>query len=62
LTAFPEDFEFKVGATVYGENSQGQKIIAKINQLNDSGVVLDFNHPMAGKNLNFEIEIENIQE
>jgi FKBP-type peptidyl-prolyl cis-trans isomerase SlpA len=39
----------------------GQEMIAKIVSFDDSEVTLDFNHPMAGKNLNFEIKIEDIK-
>ena len=60
LTAFPENFEFKVGETVYGQSEAGQKFTAKIHEVNDEGAILDFNHPLAGKNLTFEIEVISI--
>ena len=58
---FPEDFEFQVGAIVQGENSEGQPVMATINGVDGENVILDFNHPMAGKNLNFEIEITDVK-
>ena len=57
---FPSDFEFKVGATVYGKNENGQEILAKINSFDNEEIILDFNHPMAGKTLNFDIELISI--
>ena len=57
---FPSDFELKEGATVYGTNSQGQEMMAKIESFDDENAVLDFNHPMAGKTLNFEISVVEI--
>ncbi len=59
-TVFPDDFELKEGATVYGTNSLGQEMMAKINSFDDENAVLDFNHPMAGKTLNFEISVVEI--
>ena len=56
-TAFPDDFVLKEGATVYGTNSVGQEMMAKINSFTDDTATLDFNHPMAGKTLNFEISV-----
>ena len=60
---FPEDFDFVVGATVKGESPQGQPLLASIVSHNpdENVVTLDFNHPMAGKSLNFEIEVVEIQ-
>ena len=60
-TVFPPSFVFKVGEVVQG-NQSGQPLIATILEEKGDTVVLDFNHPMAGKNLNFEIELMNIQQ
>lgn len=30
--------------------------------VNEKGVVLDANHPMAGKNLNFEVEVLDVRD
>ena len=37
-----------------------EKMMAKINAFNDDDVTLDYNHPMAGKTLNFEIKLLSI--
>ena len=59
--AFPPDMQFTVGGKVGGTNANGQQIIATINAVNDSDVVLDHNHPLAGKDINFEVEIVEIE-
>ena len=59
---FPQDFDFTVGSTVQGKDPQGGTFMAVIESTTDSDVVLDFNHPLAGKNLNFEIELMNVTE
>ena len=60
-TSFPKDFEFRVGEVITGANDTGQPLMATILEEKESTVVLDVNHPMAGKNLNFEIELIDIQ-
>ena len=60
--AFPNDFEPVVGAHVVGQNELGQQVMAEIKTFDDESVTLDFNHPMAGKSLNFEIELVSIDE
>ncbi len=59
---FPSDFVFKAGEVVQGRGSMGQPIMAKIVEEKESTVVLDMNHPLAGKDLNFEIELLNIEQ
>ncbi len=59
--AFPEDFEFVIGASVQGQGPEGQPIIAKIVSEQEEAVTLDFNHPLAGQKLNFEIEMVEIE-
>jgi peptidylprolyl isomerase len=57
--SFPEDFEFEQGVVIEG-NVQGQPVRGIINQVEDEVVVIDFNHPMAGRNLNFDIELVEV--
>ncbi len=61
-SVFPEDVTLEEGAHVIGQNELGQKIVAKVLTLSDTEAVLDFNHPLAGKSLNFDVEIVSINE
>ena len=58
--AFPSEFNFKVGGTVRGTNPDGQSFVAQIESVGENDVTLNFNHPLAGKNLNFKIEVLSI--
>ena len=59
-TSFPSGFELEVGKPVLGRGPSGQPIPAKIDSVGDDSVVLNFNHPLAGKTLNFEVELLSI--
>lgn len=48
----------KEGMQIALQDQQGQVIPAKIVKLKDEQVTLDLNHPLAGKDINFEITIE----
>ena len=61
-SAFPPEFTFEEGAMVQGRNPMGHSMTAKIESVSEESVVLDFNHPLAGKTLNFEIELLSIEE
>ena len=60
--AFPEGFEFIVGGQVMGQNPNGMPVTATIMEVTDDEVTLDMNHPMAGKTLNFNIELVSVEE
>tara|TARA_B100000131_G_scaffold135860_1_gene132470 strand:+ start:518 stop:961 length:444 start_codon:yes stop_codon:yes gene_type:complete len=61
-TAFPEGFEFIIGGQVMGQSPGGMPVMATILELQEENVKLDMNHPMAGKTLNFNIELVSIEE
>ena len=53
---FGEGFDFKLNGMIQGNGPMGP-FIARIHEIQDDSVVLDFNHPMAGKVLTFDIEL-----
>lgn len=61
-SAFGEDFEFEVDGVVQGSDSQGNPLVARISAISEDTVTLDHNHPLAGKDLTFEIELIEIEE
>jgi peptidylprolyl isomerase len=60
LTTFPEDFDLTEGSMIRGQHPNGQAFMAKIVSHDDTEVMLDLNHPLAGKDLNFKIELVDI--
>ena len=60
--AFPLDFDFTVGTQVEGTSPAGRPFLAKIKSFEDDEVILDVNHPLAGEDLTFEVELVEIQE
>ena len=51
----------KVGATLSAKGPQGQEIPVRVHEIKEKTVVLDLNHPMAGKTLLFDVKILDIQ-
>jgi len=60
--AFPENMDLQVGGMVRGNSPTGQPVVAKIESMDEEGVILNMNHPLAGKSLNFEIELMSIDQ
>jgi FKBP-type peptidyl-prolyl cis-trans isomerase SlyD len=57
---FPESIE--VGMTFYIKDSEGQSVPFVIKNITTNNVTVDFNHPLAGENLNFKVTIRGIRE
>jgi peptidylprolyl isomerase len=60
-TFFPEDFEFVPGAAIQGVSQEGYDVFAKLIEEQEDGYKLDFNHPLAGMDLTFEITLVDIE-
>jgi FKBP-type peptidyl-prolyl cis-trans isomerase 2 len=46
-----------VGAQIQGQGPNGQTLQGKVADLTAEKATLDFNHPLAGENLHFEVKI-----
>jgi FKBP-type peptidyl-prolyl cis-trans isomerase SlyD len=51
----------KVGAMLMSKGADGSVIPVRVHEVKDKTVVIDFNHPLAGKALNFAVTVKNIQ-
>ena len=56
----PPGAQFELGDMVQLQDDQGHVIPACISAISDDGVELDMNHPLAGKDLTFELELVEI--
>jgi FKBP-type peptidyl-prolyl cis-trans isomerase SlyD len=52
----------KVGALLMTKGPQGEAITMRVKEVKDQTVVVDFNHPLAGKTLNFDVTIKDIKD
>lgn len=51
----------KVGTMLMAQGPQGQGIPVRVHEIKDTTVIMDFNHPMAGKTLSFNVKISEIK-
>ena len=54
----PEDI--KVGMKLHGKDASGQVVQPIVSEIRDNTVLLDFNHPLAGKTLFLDVKVVNI--
>lgn len=56
----PEDLDPEVGDRLEVQSREGQTFPAVIAEVQDDAVTIDANHPLAGEELTFEIELKSI--
>lgn len=58
---FPEGFQIEVGDQLQLQTQDGQIVTVSVIEVSESGVTVDANHRLAGKDLTFEIELVAIE-
>jgi FKBP-type peptidyl-prolyl cis-trans isomerase 2 len=43
------------------KSPDGQPIPMRVHEIKEKSVIVDFNHPLAGKALNFDVKIKDIR-
>ena len=56
-----EDILF-VGSQVPMSDANGNRMVGVVKEVSDDKVKMDFNHPMAGKTLDFEVEVVSVRD
>ena len=61
IAQLPGAEEVEVGQQVYLQNQYGQPFPVKVTAKDETNITFDANHEMAGKELNFEIELVEVK-
>jgi len=59
-STLPADVNLEPGMMLQAQNPNGNIFTVKIIEVKDDIVTIDFNHPLAGKMLNFQVKIVSI--
>ena len=54
--------DLQVGMTLYGQGEDGGTVQVVVNEIGTDSVIIDFNHPLAGKDLMFSVTINNVRD
>ncbi len=58
---FPNDLEIEVGMELSVRDDEGESRYARIEQVDEESVRLNFNHPLAGKTLKFNVKVVGLR-
>ncbi len=61
-TEFPAEIPMEPGTELEVKNADGEVLSATIAEVNDDSVKLDFNHPLAGKQLTFDVSVVELRQ
>jgi peptidylprolyl isomerase len=57
---FPPDFQPEVGQHLQLRQDDGYTFFVTVTEVSETGVILDANHPLAGKDLTFDMQLVEI--
>jgi len=52
--------DLKVGMQIQGEDEDGELTQIIVKEINETEVTVDFNHPLAGKDLDYKVKIDSL--
>ena len=58
---FPADMEITIGMPLHMSDGQGRQFQVSVIEIKEAAVMLDANHPLAGKDLIFDLELVEIE-
>jgi FKBP-type peptidyl-prolyl cis-trans isomerase SlpA len=61
ISQFPQDIELKEGTIIAFDQADGRQLPGVIRKVEGGSVKVDFNHPLAGETIIFEIEIKQVK-
>lgn len=56
----PDDIEPEVGMQLQVNQPDGQPVPVRVTEIGDENLILDANHPLAGQDLSFKIEVVDV--
>lgn len=59
---FPAEIPLEIGTEIQVAMDDGSEDMAMITDISDDSIQLDFNHPLAGKTLEFQVTITDLRE
>jgi len=58
---FPDDVDLQIGMEFVANSPEGQQMPFVVKDIKDEEITIDFNHPLAGKDLEFDVELVDIR-
>jgi FKBP-type peptidyl-prolyl cis-trans isomerase 2 len=59
--AFGDEAELEIGEQYVAETEEGMPVSFRVESIEDDVIKADFNHPLAGKKLSFQVEVLGVQ-
>lgn len=57
-----QGIDLQEGMTLFGQGEDGRSVQVSVKSFNDEHVMIDYNHPLAGKTLEFDVKILSVRD
>ena len=58
---FPADIDIEPGMQFHASDEHGGRMAVRVAEVNEDGVVIDANHPLAGQTLHFAVQVLGVR-
>lgn len=59
---FPAEAEIQIGMQFQGQSPEGHVNVVTVTEVKDDVIIVDGNHPLAGKTLHFDVTVVSVRE
>jgi FKBP-type peptidyl-prolyl cis-trans isomerase SlyD len=59
---FPDDADIDIGMQFHAQGPSGETLVVTVAKIEDDAITVDGNHPLAGEQLNFAVEVMDVRE
>jgi len=60
-SSLPDDLEPQIDMMLKAHSPEGHEVVVRISDVKEESIVIDLNHPLAGKDLKFDVKVVSIE-
>jgi FKBP-type peptidyl-prolyl cis-trans isomerase 2 len=60
-SSLPDGLEPQKDMTLQAQSPEGKQVLVRISDVKEDSIVIDLNHPLAGKDLKFDVKVVSIE-
>jgi FKBP-type peptidyl-prolyl cis-trans isomerase 2 len=60
-STLPAEMEINKGMTLRAQSPEGKEVLVRVSDVKEDSIIINLNHPLAGKDLKFDVKVVSIE-